>query len=594
MHFIKLKDQIIKLKNSQLFILWRHLSKIRRKQFKLLLPLMLLSSLAEVISIGLILPFLSVITSPELAYQHTLMQPFNSLLGITKSDQLVLPLTIFFISAVILSSSVRLLLLYVITRLSNAVGSDISIDIYRKTLYQEYAIHIKRNSSEVISTIVGKTALAAIAISSNVTIISSVIMLLGILFLLFSIDIKIALITIIVFGSLYLVIFFYNKRKLRENSGIIAVQSTNRIKSLQEGLGGVRDILIDSSQEFYCNIYSRADIVLRRASANNIFLGSSPKYVIESIGIALIAILAYKMTKNSSNIDNIIPILGVMVLGAQRLLPILQQIYSSYSKIISSKSSINDVLILLDQPLPLSLDRNLNPIKFNKEIQLTDVSFSYTSKSIIPVLKNIDLKIDKGSCIGFIGETGSGKSTLVDIIMGLLLPKNGVFSVDGVPITNKNKRAWQQCIAHVPQTIYLSDGTIEENIAFGILKDEVCHKRVEEAVKEAQLLNFIKGLEDGCGTIVGERGVRLSGGQRQRIGIARALYKKSDVLIFDEATSALDNDTELAVMKAMKEMKKGLTILIIAHRLTTLKDCDRVIKIDKGVIIFDGKYEDII
>ena len=263
------------------------------------------------------------------------------------------------------------------------------------------------------------------------------------------------------------------------------------------------------------------------------------------------------------------------------------------------------MLSLLDQPLPqyaLEVENTsdivrVTPISFEKELCLKNLSFRYIAdgtENTSWVLKNINLTITRNSRIGFMGVTGSGKSTLLDIIMGLLPPVSGEFTVDGESITNKNRRAWQAHIAHVPQNIYLSDSTIEENIAFGVSKEKINHQQVKKAAKQAQIAKLIEGWREGYQTFVGERGIRLSGGQRQRIGIARALYKEANVLIFDEATSALDNETEQAVMEAIEGLGKNLTILIIAHRLTTLKGCDRIIKLDKNNIVYDGSYEELI
>ena len=308
----------------------------------------------------------------------------------------------------------------------------------------------------------------------------------------------------------------------------------------------------------------------------------------------LIAGLAYLMTQQESGMATAIPVLGALALGAQRLLPALQQAYASYSTIKGSKSSFEDVLNLLDQPLPEYADQPLpEPIPFAEEIKLNNLNFRYTEDSPW-VLKNVNLSLKKGSRIGFMGVTGSGKSTLLDIIMGLLPATEGGLIIDNHTINTQNRRAWQAHIAHVPQNIYLSDSTIEENIAFGIEKEKIDHQRVKKAAQQAQIAQLIEQWKDGYQTFVGERGIRLSGGQRQRIGIARALYKQADVLIFDEATSALDNETEQAVMDAIEDLGEEVTILIIAHRLTTLKGCDQIIKLEKEFNIKTGTYKDII
>lgn len=560
--------------------LWQHFSKRRHKQFYLLLILMSLASLVEVVSIGAVLPFLGVLTAPESLFQHSLAQPLIELLEINSAEQMLLPVTIIFIVATVFSGVTRLLLLYVMTKLSQAVGADLSISIYRRTLYQKYAVHVQRNSSVVINGVINKTgAVVGGVITPTMTLISSTMFITAIIFTLFSIDIAVASIASIGFGGLYWIVIRLTRKRLQENSQCIAQKSTLMIKSLQEGLGGIRDVLVDGSQEFYCQLYRSADLSTRRAVANNAFIKSSPRFVMESLGMVLISGLAYSMSMRENGLDTLIPVLGALALGAQKLLPALQQAYSAYSSIKGSSVMFNDVLELLDQPLPHYAQQSPSkPISFNQDIRLKNIDFHYNDQ--VPyILKKIDLTIAKGARIGFIGKTGSGKSTLVDIIMGLLLPTKGEIYIDNQQITDKNRRSWQAHIAHVSQNIYLADASIEENIAFAVLPENIDHQRVREAAKQAQISELIEQWPDKYQTFVGERGIRLSGGQRQRIGIARALYKRTDVLIFDEATSALDNETEQAVMEAIDGLDKELTILIIAHRLNTLKGCDKIVEI---------------
>ncbi len=573
------------IKNSQLITLWGHLSPRRQKQFYLILILMIVASLSEVVSIGAILPFIGILTAPEKIYQHHLMQPLIQILEITSARQLMLPLTIAFIMSTLFAGTIRLFLLFVMTRLSFAVGADLSINIYKRTLYQDYSVHIARNSSEVINGIISKTnTVIGGVVNPFLILTSSMFLLVGIMLTLFAINVFVAMSALVGFGMLYWAVILYTRRQLRENSQCIADQSTKMIKSLQEGLGGIRDVLIDGSQQFFCQLYRSADIPLRRATGNNVFIGNSPRFVIEAIGMSMIACLAYMMTQQDSGLITAIPVLGALALGAQRLLPALQQSYSAYTSYKGSKSSFEDILKLLSQPLPSYADQaEPTPIPFEKNIRLKKISFRYAKDSPW-VLKDIDLKLVKGTRIGFVGVTGSGKSTLLDMIMGLLEPTDGELCVDGQPITSEKQRSWQAHIAHVPQNIYLSDSTIEENIAFGIPQSQIDQQQVKKAAEQAQIAKLIEGWPKGYQTFVGERGIRLSGGQRQRIGIARALYKNADVLIFDEATSSLDNETEKAVMYGIEGLGRELTILIIAHRLTTLKGCDQVVKISKGSV----------
>jgi ATP-binding cassette subfamily B protein len=314
----------------------------------------------------------------------------------------------------------------------------------------------------------------------------------------------------------------------------------------------------------------------------------------EAIGMVIIVLVAFLLTQTEGGMIGALPTLGAIALGGQKLLPASQQVYSTYSTIKGTKKSLDDVVMLLEQPLPKNIN-TISPLSvaFNNGIKLENLSFRYTQDSAW-VLKNINLSIAKGSRIGFMGETGSGKSTLIDIIMGLIRPSNGKLLIDDELINFENSRAWQSHIAHVPQNIYLSDTSISENIAFGVPRDEVNIKQVEEAAKKAKLDDLIGSWKDGYEAIIGERGVKLSGGQRQRIGIARALYKQADLLVFDEATNALDSNTEREVMSAINNLNKDLTILIIAHRLTTLKQCDLIISIGSGGELNVGSYKEMV
>jgi ATP-binding cassette subfamily B protein len=289
-----------------------------------------------------------------------------------------------------------------------------------------------------------------------------------------------------------------------------------------------------------------------------------------------------------------IPTLAALALGAQRLLPALQNFYFNWTSIRAGQESVEDGLQFLEQPFPEHAHKpNPSPIFFRESIQLENVSFQYTREGAV-VLNNLNLHLEKGKRYGFVGTTGCGKSTLLDVIMGLLKPTQGFLKIDQQVITENNYRSWQVIIAHVPQAIYLSDTSLAENIAFGVEVDKIDMKRVREAAEKAQIAETIEALPQKYKTYVGERGIRLSGGQRQRIGIARALYKKAQVIVFDEATSALDNETELAVMEGIENLADDLTILIVAHRVTTLKRCDKIFRMDKGEVIEEGVYAEMV
>lgn len=574
--------------------LWRHVAPHRRRQLGFLLLLMLTTSFAEIVSIGAVIPFLGVLTSPDRVFQINALQPIFLAMDLTAPSQLVLPISIAFGAAALIAGSMRLFLLWASSRISFGIGSDISISIYNRTLYQPYAVHCARNSSEVIDGIVSK---AHIVIHGTVlpalTILSSVVMLLAILGALLVIDPFIAVSAFSGFGIIYAFIYFMTRERLSVNSKRVAYESTQVIKYLQEGLGGIRDVLIDGSQATYCETYQIADRGLRRAQCDNFIISNSPRYVMEALGMLLIAFLAYVLSQQPGGLTKVIPILGALALGAQRLLPVLQQAYGSWASIQGGHASLQDTLEFLDQHLPdYANEPNPAAIKFADYINISQLEFHY-SNNANNVLKLVNLTIKKGSRVGFVGTTGSGKSTLLDVIMGLLEPSAGRLEIDGTPITRINCRAWQAHIAHVPQSIFLADSSIEENIAFGVPKNEIDIERVRRAAQQAQLSDTIESLPEQYRTPVGERGVRLSGGQRQRIGIARALYKKADVIIFDEATSALDGETEKAVMQAIEGLSEDLTLLIIAHRLTTLKKCTQIIELVDGRIKHIGSYDEI-
>jgi ATP-binding cassette subfamily B protein len=559
-----------------------------------MLILMIIASLAEIVSIGAVLPFLAVLTAPSRVFEHHAAQPFIQALNLQTPDQLLLPLTIAFGLTTLMAGAMRLLLLWVSTRLSFATGAELSINIYRRTLYQPYAVHVARNSSEVINGIAGKAHVVIYGVIVPIlTLISSGLMLVAILIALLSVDPIIALTAFGGFGLIYAFIIRFTRKQLLIDSQCIAHESTQVIKSLQEGLGGIRDVLIDGSQAIYCEIYRDADRRLRRAQGNNLFIAQSPRYGLETLGMLLIAALAYSLAQQPDGVAKAIPVLGALALGAQRLLPVLQQAYAAWTAIQSGQVSLRDTLELLEQPLPdYANELAVNPLPFLRQISLRQLSFRYSPQTPW-VLNKLDIVIAKGGRVGVIGTTGSGKSTLLDIVMGLLQPTEGTLEIDGQLIKSTNHRAWQAHIAHVPQAIFLADSTIEENIAFGVHKDQIDHARVKQAARQAQIDVAIESWPKQYQTFVGERGIRLSGGQRQRIGIARALYKQADVIIFDEATSALDSETEQAVMQAIEELSEDLTIIIIAHRLTTLKECTQIVELSGGSIKRIGTYQNI-
>jgi ABC-type bacteriocin/lantibiotic exporter with double-glycine peptidase domain len=556
---------------------------------------MIVASFAEVLTIGAVLPFLMALTSPKSVLEHHLAQPFIAFFGIAGRGDLLLALTIAFGAASLIAGLLRMVLLWANTQISCRTGADISINIYRRTLYQPYSVHVLRNTSEVISGVTIKANhVISNVFSPILTLISSAIMLIAILVTLMAVDYVVALSALGGFSLIYALIITLTRKNLIANSKRITLELDRAIKALQEGLGGIRDVLIDGSQNTYCSIYRSADLRMRLAQANTLFISQFPRYMIEALAMILIASIAYMLAMHSGMQSNTLPLLGALALGAQRMLPVIQQTYASWSSICGSQSPLRDTVDLLDQPLPPQADVFPTvPLPFTRKIHLRELSFRYMTDAPW-VLRKIDISIIKGQRVGFIGQTGSGKSTLLDIVMGLLPPTDGRLEIDDVPITKGNQRAWQALVAHVPQAIFLIDSSVAENIAFGVPRERIDLERVRCAARQAQIAELVESWPAGYETTVGERGIRLSGGQRQRIGIARARYKEAKVIVFDEATSALDNETEAAVMHAIEALGKDLTILIIAHRLSTLSICDHVIELGEQSILRTGSYAEIV
>ncbi|MGX5794084.1 ABC transporter ATP-binding protein [Pseudomonas sp. E2-15] len=577
---------------ASLIRLWKCLPLKRKVQLIMILALMVVASFAEVVSIGAIVPFLAVLVNPGKILDQPLASKIFAALDITTADGLLLPLTVIFALAAIFSGVSRFILMWVQNRFSSAVGSDLSGGIYKAVLYQPYSMHLSRNSSEVITAIFNKVdTVVREFLFPALTITSSIFMMLAILVIVLAIEPVVAFLAFASFGGVYLSVILSTRKQLEKDSFEVSLSSDKLLKILSESLEGIRDVIIDSSQKTYRKDFDAADYKLRRAKANIQIIANAPRYTIESFGMLMVAIFAYWLAQQPGGLLASVPMLGALALAAQRLLPVLQQSYAAWACIKGSHDSLQDVLNLLPEAQhQTETDRLPTPLPFKELVSLNAVSFRYGLDAPY-ALKGINLNIPKGSRIGLMGSTGSGKSTLLDVLMGLLTPTEGRFLVDGIEVTPSNSRDWQANIAHVPQLIFLSDASVAENIAFGVARQDIDFERVRRAAKKAQMSEVIESWANGYDTQVGERGVFLSGGQRQRIAIARAFYKEAKVIILDEATSALDNKTEQEVMRAVEGSDKDITLIVIAHRLNTLKGCDTVIEVNNGEIVRCGSYE---
>jgi ABC-type multidrug transport system fused ATPase/permease subunit len=578
--------------------IWQHMGRRRRRQLIAASLLMLASGVAEVGSLVAVVPFLAVLSDPQRLWQLPEVQYVATGMGITTARELLLPVTFLFGLAAVLAAVVRLLNLWLNGRLAASIGSDLSCEAYQRTLYQPYAVHVQRNSSVVITAITTQTLQVVLVLNATLQLMTAVVVAVSLLGVLLAIDWAVACSAIAVFGPAYGLLSVTARRQLVSNGRLVSDASQLQLKVLQEGLGAIRDVLLDSNQAAYLAVYRQADLQMRLCQAQNVFLGTFPRYGLEALGLVLIAILALVLSWQRSDSGATIPLLGTLALGSQRLLPALQQIYASWALIKSRQSALVDVLAMLKQPVLCSaLQSSPQPLPLLHAVRLDGVSFRYGLDAPW-VLTGIDLEIKRGESIGLIGSTGSGKSTLVDLLMGLLEPTEGQILVDGAnlhdPAQPERLAAWQAAIAHVPQSIFLADSSIAENIAFGIPREQIDMGRVRQAAEEARIAAFIESISDGYATFVGERGVRLSGGQRQRIGIARALYKQASVIVLDEATSALDAATEESVISGLESLSRGLTVVMIAHRLSTVAKCDRIIRLDSGRIGKIGSPIDVL
>jgi len=545
---------------------------------------------AEAVSLGAVMPFLAAIAAPESITNSQTLQKLVVLLqnlGFVKmgNDSSLLPqllplFALLLMAAALFSGGLRLMVAWQSGQLANLAGAEISVELYRRILFRPYARFTQENSAILISNIAAKNGLVVISLTALLTLLVSGVIASSIFLTLFWIQPMVTVMAGVLIGSGYGLFLAWSRGAIQElGAGISAHQDAIFLK-LQEGLGGIRDVILDGAQNIYSEIFKQSIFPLRLAFARVAFLSQLPRYVVESLALILFVGFAWWAEGWGSGAADLIPYLGALALGAQRLLPALQQGYAAWSTILGYDAATRDALAILNEPLPTRAHQSKTTrMPLRREICFENVRFRYGEQGPW-VLDGLSFTIPKGSRVGFIGKTGSGKSTCLDLLMGLLLPTAGQILIDGHPLDIKNLSSWQKNIAHVPQSIFLSDTNFAENIAFGVPQSEIDVNRMKEAARQAQIGEFIESSKAGFETTVGERGIRLSGGQRQRLGIARALYKQAQVLVFDEATSALDQDTEDAVMQSVEGLSSELTILIIAHRVNTLKRCDMIVSLD--------------
>ncbi|HYI40530.1 MAG TPA: ABC transporter ATP-binding protein [Allosphingosinicella sp.] len=555
--------------------LYRLLSPARRRQLLLTLGLMLVGAAAEMVTIGAALPFLALVADPGSA----LVPPrlLEALTAIGGSP--VVGAALLLIAAAMAAAAVRLALTWGTQRFVMATGHDMAAEVFGRMLRQPYSEQVRRNSSVTLAAVEKVQGVVFGVLQPAMQGMIGAFIALCVFALLLRIDARAAGLAAFAVALVYVGVSLLVRPSLRRNSEALAGTMVERTRTVQEGLGGIRDIILDRSEPLFEAKFRELDSRYRRAQAATQFVAGAPRYVVEAAGLVAIALVTLAMSLEPGGVVKAIPVLGALALGAQRLLPLLQQAYHGWSVTSGNYHALRDVIEMMEAPVPPP-QPEAPPLSIERELAFEKVGFRYPEGRF--GLSDVSFRIRAGEHVGIAGATGSGKSTLLDLLMGLLEPDEGAILVDGRPLDPATRLAWQAGLAHVPQSIYLADDTIAANIAFPRAAEGLDSERLAAAVRAAQLDEFLDGLPEGLDTYAGERGVRLSGGQRQRIGIARALYRRPRLLILDEATSALDEATERTVLAALQGLRGDMTLVTVAHRATTLAACDRIIRVDGG------------
>ena len=555
-------------------------------------------ALIDMFGVASIMPFMAVVSNPDLIYTNTILNKIfqkSSLLGVQSDQEFIFFLGILVFIFLIFSLSVKALTTYFQLRFVQMREYTIGKRLMENYLYQPYSWFLNRNSSDI-----GKSILSEVGIiigqglSPMLNLITQCIITFFIVSLLLIVDFKLTIIVTIILVIFYGLIFHLS-RKFLNRIGYERLESNEfRFKAISEAFGASKDVKLSGLEKIFIKKFSDPAKLFAKHQTSSQVLGKLPRFALEAIAFGGMLVVILYVISQTGNFINSIPIITLYAFAGYRLMPSLQLIYASSTLLKYATPGINSLYNDFKSLNTHNYNNDQSILKFDKTISLNNVNYSYPNTSRT-TLKNINLIIPAKSTVGLVGPTGCGKTTTVDIILGLLQPQNGTLKIDDQIITKENSRSWQRSLGYVPQQIYLSDDTIASNIAFGINKENIIFEDLESAAKIANLHDFvINELPNKYETKVGERGIRLSGGQRQRIGIARALFHKPKVLILDEATSALDNETEKAVMEAVNNLSKNITIIMIAHRLSTVSKCDKIFHFDKGELIAEGPPEKLI
>ena len=574
------------------------LSFRERRQAFLLLILIFIMALLDMLGVASIFPFMTVLTNPELIETNLILKTiyqYSKIFGVENKQQFLTYIGIFMFMMIVISLAFKAITTYAIISFVRIREYTIGKRLVEGYLHQPYSWFLSRNSAEIGKTILSEVGqVIGFGILPLMELIAKSMITIAIIFLLILVDPKLALIVGFTLGLAYLIIYYLIRSYLNLIGNKRLKNNELRFVAVSEAFGATKEVKVSGLEQAYIDRFSESAYIFAKTTASSQIIAQLPRYILEGIAIGgVILIMLYRMSQ-TGDFNTIIPIFSLYIFAGYRLMPALQQIYASFTNLAFVGPSLDKISNDIKNLKKYNLSENKEVVSLNKTISLKNITYNYPNVSR-PALKNINLNIPAKSTIGLVGTTGSGKTTMVDIILGLLEVEKGTLEVDGKIINFKNNRSWQSSIGYVPQHIYLADDSIAANIAFGVPIENINQEKIEKVSKISNLHKFVnEELPKKYQTKIGERGVRLSGGQRQRIGIARALYHNPEVLILDEATSALDNQTEKAVMEAVNNLSKNITIILIAHRLNTVKNCDIIFQLENGQVIGKGSYEELI
>jgi ABC-type bacteriocin/lantibiotic exporter with double-glycine peptidase domain len=568
-----------------------------RKQAGLLLIMIIIMAFLDMIGVASILPFMAVLTNENLIEKNSILNAMfeaSKIFGVETNKEFLLALGVIVFVLLIISLTFKALTTYAQLQFVQMCEYSIGKRLIEGCLNQPYSWFLSHNSADIGKTILSEVSeVVTSGITPFIEFIAKSTISIALIVLLIIVDPILALIISLSLAAVYLLIFNFVRKYLHRTGKKRLTNNQLRFIAISEVFGAIKEIKVGGLEQKYINNFSNSAKIFANSIVSARIISQLPRYFLEALAFGgILLIIIYMMTQTGS-FNNALPIVSLYVFAGYRLMPALQHIYGSFTSLSFVSASLDKLYDDLKNHKLVNEIQNHGLLPFNKKITLKNVYYNYPNTSRT-ALKDINLTIAAKSKVGIVGSTGSGKTTIVDIILGLLEPQKGMLEVDEKIITKQNLRSWQRSIGYVPQHIYLSDDTVASNIAFGVEPKNIDQNMIEKSSKIAELHQFvIDELPKQYQTIIGERGIRLSGGQRQRIGIARALYHNPQVLIFDEATSALDNQTEQAVMDAVNNLGKDITTILIAHRLSTVKNCDIIFKLENGSLVDQGSFDEI-